>query len=955
MHEAQSPEAKESPRTAAPEIKIDLALSGGGFRATLFHLGVIGFLQSHGLLSQVKNICSVSGGSILAAHMVTRWEEYKGDEAAFIRAAEHLINAIQKDDLSGRALRPWRSKRRALFLRALDARLLVEEYRRILGSNKKAVSKSDRRPPTTWEEIPEDGRPFMHLLATHLNSGNMCVFSSQTGFKILDSNGPKPKRKANGASAGMDRPGASDQGASDSDDQKDTENSASSDFAGLRQLEQRIRGEDIAWGLAASSAFPPIFGPLPTSQEDPSGRLHLLTDGGVYDNSGVKYLQLLYEENETEWTRKNERLVIVSNAGRLFSFQQGQPFDTILGLAARVTDAQGNRIAEFDTDRAATFFHDRKVSVLRCSIHESIQQDLRPYNYSTKVQHLLREIRTELDRFSDAEVFLLYRHGYLVAKQQYEKWSKSKNVQWTSKTDTDVWWPRGEGLIGAPKETLEKGLKDSHEVKKVGWLRRRVIGLVLSIFFVVTLGGFLLGQVSPPLRPLLGSGATGCSVTGINKLELVLRNKDVVISDSQGWPHAYGSGLVYNKERGDGQHEFYMITDRGPAFDGPKTEDKKELKLYLDHNFQPHVARVVWDKDPAHPPTVEQSFPLVTFGKVPVNGLPPVTRPDLQELAGVFGEDQLATEHLFRQQPSSGFGIDPEDLALSPQFETDHTFWICEEYLPSLMKAVLDERQGSLVIKSVLKPGSGLPDEFTRARPNRGIESISIKDRYLFVAMQGALATEPGGKIPEPFIWIARASLDEIEQFASEDYPSAIPPHWEKYQFQIPAYYDGVQHECSIGAIQALDKNRLVILERELGPGTERRRLISIVDLSQGGGKVTPTQVINLGENEWRAEKPEGITLIGDRTIAVSSDNDFGLSLEGKVQLGTGNLNTTMETLEAFLTIPDNKKHQYLVKWNLPDFKKQKFRLAPRRGDQATAFWIIHLSNPVTCLFEKRQ
>lgn len=48
---------------------IGLALSGGGFRATLFHLGVIRFLYERGLLPKVRIICSVSGGSILAAHL----------------------------------------------------------------------------------------------------------------------------------------------------------------------------------------------------------------------------------------------------------------------------------------------------------------------------------------------------------------------------------------------------------------------------------------------------------------------------------------------------------------------------------------------------------------------------------------------------------------------------------------------------------------------------------------------------------------------------------------------------------------------------------------------------------------------------------------------------------------------------------------------------------------------
>ena len=40
--------------------KIGLALSGGGFRATLYHLGVVRFLRDAGALQDVTDIASVS-------------------------------------------------------------------------------------------------------------------------------------------------------------------------------------------------------------------------------------------------------------------------------------------------------------------------------------------------------------------------------------------------------------------------------------------------------------------------------------------------------------------------------------------------------------------------------------------------------------------------------------------------------------------------------------------------------------------------------------------------------------------------------------------------------------------------------------------------------------------------------------------------------------------------------
>lgn len=48
--------------------RIGLALSGGGFRATLFHLGIVRFLSDAGILPSVTHITSVSGGKDLEHH-----------------------------------------------------------------------------------------------------------------------------------------------------------------------------------------------------------------------------------------------------------------------------------------------------------------------------------------------------------------------------------------------------------------------------------------------------------------------------------------------------------------------------------------------------------------------------------------------------------------------------------------------------------------------------------------------------------------------------------------------------------------------------------------------------------------------------------------------------------------------------------------------------------------------
>jgi predicted acylesterase/phospholipase RssA len=56
---------------------IGLCLSGGGFRASLFHLGVLRYLAESKQLSNVKVISSVSGGSVIGAFLAIKWKTLK--------------------------------------------------------------------------------------------------------------------------------------------------------------------------------------------------------------------------------------------------------------------------------------------------------------------------------------------------------------------------------------------------------------------------------------------------------------------------------------------------------------------------------------------------------------------------------------------------------------------------------------------------------------------------------------------------------------------------------------------------------------------------------------------------------------------------------------------------------------------------------------------------------------
>src|SRR5579862_7180245 len=84
-----------------------LALSGGGFRATLFHLGVIRCLCENDQLNSLTHITSVSGGSILAAHLALNWKEYTNKSPVEFGKAADKVVALVRRDVSGRIFHKW--------------------------------------------------------------------------------------------------------------------------------------------------------------------------------------------------------------------------------------------------------------------------------------------------------------------------------------------------------------------------------------------------------------------------------------------------------------------------------------------------------------------------------------------------------------------------------------------------------------------------------------------------------------------------------------------------------------------------------------------------------------------------------------------------------------------------------------------------------------------------------
>jgi NTE family protein len=86
----------------APAKGLGICLSGGGYRATLFHLGALRRLNEIGLLGRVDRISSVSGGSITSAALAIAWPV--GDDADFAARVEAPVRKVTSHSIDETAI-----------------------------------------------------------------------------------------------------------------------------------------------------------------------------------------------------------------------------------------------------------------------------------------------------------------------------------------------------------------------------------------------------------------------------------------------------------------------------------------------------------------------------------------------------------------------------------------------------------------------------------------------------------------------------------------------------------------------------------------------------------------------------------------------------------------------------------------------------------------------------------
>ena len=281
--------------------KLGLALSGGGFRATLYHLGVVRFLRDAGALPQVTDIASVSGGSILAAHLVLNWDRYNGDEETFAKAASEIVKFVQFDVRNHIVRRlpiqfPLRFLAKLPFLdgRRFTPNAILEHYYRTLLYGDRCLY-----------ELPD--QPALYILTTNVSNGGLSVFNRRGLF---------------------------------------IQERGETDTASFRHIPGQIGS--LPRVVGASSAFPGIFPPEQMTAADMAVRdahfpTEWFTDGGVYDNLGTRAFSWLKRLN-TQFDQ-----ILVSDAGKPFQVLCDAALGFI-GQSLRATDILWDRVSQLERE-----------------------------------------------------------------------------------------------------------------------------------------------------------------------------------------------------------------------------------------------------------------------------------------------------------------------------------------------------------------------------------------------------------------------------------------------------------------------------------------------------------------------------------------------------------------------------------------------------------------------------
>ncbi|QGZ38099.1 patatin-like phospholipase [Pseudoduganella flava] len=420
--------------------KVGLALSGGGMRAAFYHVGVLARLAELDLLRHVEVISCVSGGSIVGALYYLELKkllEARRDDMVGRQDYIDLVDTVRKQflartaanlrmrvfcSLAGnvRMLFQWpMGKHRTARLGALYERYLYRPeggkaaalpMRELLI--KPSGETADFSPAfDNWRRAAKV--PALLLNATSLNTGHAWHFTAK----------------------GMGEPPA-----------------LVSEHADRRRRYRRLyytdaptpqlRDVGLGAAVAASSGVPVLFAPLELAGLYQK-RVLRLVDGGVFDNQGVRSLQV-----------EGCTFMLCSDACGQME-EQTRPCSLWFMVYSRSTKIMMERGRETTYQHfAALQDHHAVDGFLAVHLKKDLTRDELawigcpdmppalaqsgnlPYGIAPDMQRHLAAVRTDLDAFSEVEANALMLSGYLMTEHAFK--TELRNSAGTLGLDVDT-------------------------------------------------------------------------------------------------------------------------------------------------------------------------------------------------------------------------------------------------------------------------------------------------------------------------------------------------------------------------------------------------------------------------------------------------------------------------------------------------------------------------------------
>ncbi|NOT53803.1 MAG: patatin family protein [Deltaproteobacteria bacterium] len=517
--------------------KIGVALSGGGFRASLFHIGVLAKLAELDLLRSVEFLSCVSGGSIIGAYYyleVRHLLRTKTDAEITRQDYIDIVKRIERDFLEGvqqnirtRILAEWTASLKMIFVpeysRTKRAGELYESeiYSRVQdGENMttrwfNALTLVPKGEPQNFAPKDHNWRrgnkvPILILNATTLNTGHNWQFTATW----------------------MGEPPGT----------LDTKVDANYRLRRLYYDEAPFGNTPIRLGdaVAASACVPGIFEPLSLTRlyerDTDRGKIEpivRLVDGGVQDNQGISAL-----------LDQGCNVLLVSDASGQMSADDfpgtgllNVPLRANSILQARVREAQYREISARRRSgllKGMMFIHLKQdleidlVDWIDCQ-DPSRRKQARPltsYGVQRKIQQSITALRTDLDSFSDAEGYALMCDGYLMTEHALKSAALPLGFALNASAREQWKFLEVEELMRQPPEgnPLLRQLEEGDKLFFKIWAlssRLRGIGALVAIGLVCALGSLIYWSWTKELfvlsvgKLVLLLGATLLSLFGL--------------------------------------------------------------------------------------------------------------------------------------------------------------------------------------------------------------------------------------------------------------------------------------------------------------------------------------------------------------------------------------------------------------------------------------------------------